>query len=79
MEKRDIVLVCFLILALLALAANFYNFSDYEDNSLQEIVYSYNQSENISAGETVSFQPTKIGTVDVTSGQVKTVNIEQNK
>lgn len=77
MEKRDFILICFLILALLALAANFYDFSDY-DNTLNEVVYSYD-SDNIQAGENAMLQPTKIGTVDVKSGQVKTVNIEQNK
>lgn len=77
MEKRDFILICFLILALLALAANFYDFSDYDDNSLNEVVYSYGS--DIPAGESAMLQPTKIGTVDVKSGQVKTVNIEQNK
>lgn len=78
MEKRDIILICFLILALLALAANFYNFSNYDDNTIDEVIYSYD-SEDIQAGETAMLQPTKIGTVDVKSGEVKTVNIEQNK
>ncbi len=76
MEKRDIVLICFLILALLALAANFYDFSNY-DNVANEVVYNYG-SDNIPVGEAAILQPTKIGTVDVKSGQVKTVNIEQN-
>lgn len=68
-----------MVLALIALAANFYDFSNYRDDSSQEVVYTYDQSENIQAGETATLQPTKIGTVDVKSGEVKTVNIEQNK
>lgn len=78
MEKRDFILICFLILALIALAANFYDFSNYGDNSPDEVVYSYD-SENIQAGETATLHPTKIGTVDVKSGEVKTVNIEKKK
>ena len=78
MEKRDIILICFLILALLALAATFYDFSDYDDNTVDEVIYSYG-SEDIQAGETAMLRPTKIGTINVKSGEVKTVPINRKE